>query len=71
MARAGAGRLARSSMPKKPDIDPRDIPLAEFTSADRINVMEWLMSQDHVLFLLYDKMFPRKGTTQVARAPPP
>lgn len=64
MSRSGAGRLARTSLPKKPAIDPRDIALADFTSADRINVMEWLLSQDHVMYMLYDKMFPRKGVSQ-------
>jgi len=42
-------------------VDPRTIPLEEFTPADRINVMEWLLSQDHVIYLLYEKMFPRNG----------
>ncbi len=32
-------------------VDPRTIPLEEFTPADRINVMEWLLSQDHVIYL--------------------
>lgn len=64
MARSGGGRLALQSLPKKPAVDPRDIPLAEFTSTDRINVMEWLLSQDAVMFMLYDKMFPRKGANQ-------
>jgi len=63
-SRGGGGRLGRSAMPKKPPVDPRDIPLAEFTSVDRINVMEWLLSQDAVMFMLYDKMFPRKQSNQ-------
>lgn len=62
--RASGNRLARNAMPKKPDIDPRDIPLEDFTPADRINVMEWLLSQDHVIYMLYDNMFPRKTTSQ-------
>lgn len=62
--RASGNRIARNAMPKKPDIDPRDIPLEDFTPADRINVMEWLLSQDHVIYMLYDNMFPRKTTSQ-------
>lgn len=58
------GRGGRASMPKKPPVDPRDIPLNEFTSVDRINVMEWLLSQDVVMFMLFDKMFPRKQANQ-------
>jgi len=63
--RANGNRIAKSAIPKKPDIDPRDIPLEDFTPADRINVMEWLLSQDHVIYMLYDSMFPRKAASQV------
>jgi hypothetical protein len=48
----------QKGLPPAP-VDPRTIPLEEFTPADRINVMEWLLSQDHVIYLLYEKMFPR------------
>ena len=27
--------------------------------------MEWLLSQDHVIYMLYDSMFPRKAASQV------
>jgi hypothetical protein len=66
MSRRGGSRLAQrgNGVPNKPPMDPRDIPLSDFTSTDRINVMEWLLSQDAVMFMLYDKMFPRKGASQ-------
>jgi hypothetical protein len=61
----------RNSMPPPP-LDPRQIPLAEFTPQDRINVMEWLLSQDQVIFMLYERMFPQAaahpGATAAAAA---
>lgn len=60
VASRGGSRGGTRGAPK-PKFDPRDIPLEDFTPADRINVMEWLMSQDHVIYMLYDKMFPRSG----------
>jgi hypothetical protein len=52
-------------------VDPRDIPLEQFTPADRINVMEWLLSHDQVIFMLYDKMFPRAKPVHVSSFSPP
>jgi hypothetical protein len=52
-----SNRKARGLRGKAP-IDPRTIPLEDFTPADRINVMEWLLSQDHVIYLIYSKLFP-------------
>jgi len=50
-----------STLSSAPPMDPRQIPLSEFTPHDRINVMEWLMSQDQVIFQLYEMIFPRHG----------
>jgi hypothetical protein len=47
--------------PQEPQFDPRTVPLEDFSAQDRINVMEWLLSQDHVIYMLYDKMFPAGG----------
>lgn len=63
----GAGRVARGALgPPKPAFDPRDIPLEDFSPADRINLMEWLLSQDQVMYMLYDKMFPRVDSNKEA-----
>jgi hypothetical protein len=47
--------------PQRPSIDPRAIPPSQFSPADRITVMEWLVAQDHVIYMLYDQLFPREG----------
>jgi hypothetical protein len=77
LRRAASASRSRSSngrgstMPPPP-LDPRQIPLAEFTPQDRINVMEWLLSQDQVIFMLYERMFPQAaahpGATAAAAA---
>ena len=54
--------MTQTANPSKPPLDPRDIALEDFTPADRINVMEWLLSQDQVIFNLYDQMFPRNDS---------
>jgi hypothetical protein len=41
-----------------PPVDPRTIPLEAFTVQDRINTVEWFISQDKVIYTLYDVMFP-------------
>jgi hypothetical protein len=35
------------------------IDLDEFSPSDRINVMEWLLSQDRIIYMLYDLLQPR------------
>lgn len=42
--------------------DPAQIELEEFTPSDRINVMEWLLSQDRIIYMLYDHLQPRMAT---------
>lgn len=56
VAAASRYRGAGGVVTNKPPVDPRDIPLSQFTPQDRINVMEWLLSQDQVIFMLYDKV---------------
>ena len=56
--------------PQRPGVDPRAIPPEQFSPADRITVMEWLISQDHVIYMLYDKMFPRHEAGRGAVAAP-
>eukprot|EP00742_Colponemidia_sp_Colp-10_P004954 GILJ01005292.1.p1 GENE.GILJ01005292.1~~GILJ01005292.1.p1 ORF type:complete len:587 (+),score=114.12 GILJ01005292.1:124-1884(+) len=41
--------------------NPRDIPLDDFSAADRQRVLELLLSQERVLSLLYDKAFPARS----------
>ena len=48
--------IAANALPVPPD--PRVIPLAEFTAQDRINLVEWLVSQDQVIYTLYEALFP-------------
>ena len=62
--RATSAGASRTKQPLPPPLDPRSIPLGEFTPQDRISVMEWLMSQDQVIFMLYEKIFPQQGRTQ-------
>lgn len=59
--RVKRGGKGGHKLPLRPSIDPRLIPVDEFTPQDRITVMEWLLSQDHVIYMLYDRMFPRGG----------
>lgn len=59
--RAGSAGAIRSRQALPPPLDPRSIPLAEFTPQDRISVLEWLMSQDSVIFMLYDAIFPQRA----------
>lgn len=59
--RATSAGALRQKQPLPPPLDPRSIPLAEFTPQDRISVMEWLMSQDQVIFMLYEKIFPQRA----------
>jgi hypothetical protein len=35
------------------------IDLDEFSPSDRINVIEWLLSQDRIIYMLYDLLHPR------------
>ena len=44
----------------KPSIDPRDISPDQFSPGDRITTMEWLIAQDHIIYTLYDNIFPRR-----------
>ncbi len=59
-ARTGASFSRAAAMAQTVQVppDPRKIPLEEFTAQDRINVVEWLVSQDRVIFTLYDLLFP-------------
>jgi hypothetical protein len=54
-------KVAGHKPPQRPSIDPRAIPPSQFSPADRITVMEWLIAQDHVIYMLYDQLFPREG----------
>jgi hypothetical protein len=50
-----------ASAPLSPPVDPRSVPLSSFTVQDRVHVMEWLLTQDHVVRHLYDQLFPAPG----------
>ena len=49
-------------------VDPRTIPLEAFTVQDRINTVEWFLSQDKVIYTLYDVMFPSITRRTLAQA---
>lgn len=51
--------VGRSGATGRFSTEPADIQLEEFSPSDRINVMEWLLSQDQIIYMLYDQMFPR------------
>ena len=60
-SRPNSRSSGRSSRPQSRESrGGQDIPLSEFTVADRERVMELLLSQERVISLLYSKTFPIK-----------
>ena len=60
-SRPNSRSSGRSSRPQSRESrSGQDIPLSEFTVADRERVMELLLSQERVISLLYSKTFPIK-----------
>ena len=62
---------ARSSRPNSAktvaSADGHEVPLSEFSAADRERVMELLLSQERVISLLYTKTFPQTGSRSLSR----
>lgn len=56
--RGGRTGRVRSALRTTPRVDPSALDLKDLTGADRINVMEWFFSQDVVIKLAFDEMFP-------------
>jgi hypothetical protein len=62
-SRPNSRSSGRSSRPQSRESrnSMQDVPLSEFTVADRERVMELLLSQERVISLLYSKTFPVKS----------
>lgn len=41
-----------------PPLDPRSIPPGELLDADRVAIVEWMMSEHSVLLMLFDRIWP-------------